>query len=486
MLQRASDYKIIGLHKQKYSNRTLSWTLNIQERVSFCLSHYIPAFCKGLIIAIISIIINLHCKRGFMKIRNYHIEQVPILLYLLKWTIISLIAGVLVGSASALLLVSLEWATNTRESNLWLIALLPVAGFIIGAMYHYFGNSVVKGNNYLIEEIHSPKNIIPFKMAPLIYIGTVITHLFGGSAGREGTAVQMGGAIADQFSKWLKLSPRDHRIMVMIGISGGFASVFGTPLAGAVFALEVIIVGRMRYEAIFPCFITALFANMTCHLYGIGHTHYIIGNIPQLSLANLTMVIVVSILFGLAAMTFSRMIPIWSGLSKKYIKYPPFRPFAGGIFIALSVLILGTTKYIGLGVPAIAESFTVQQQWYDFLLKILLTTFTIGVGFKGGEVTPLFFVGATLGSALSAIMPLPVGLLAGIGFVSVFAGATNTPIACTLMGIELFGAECGVYVAIACVISYLFSGHTGIYSSQIIGSPKHPIMIRDKGKELNR
>lgn len=419
-------------------------------------------------------------KRKYMKI-----EQIPIFLYLLKWTIISAFAGILIGSASALLLTSLDWATQTRESNLWIISLLPVAGFVIGALYLYWGEDVVKGNNYLLEEVHSPKNIIPFKMAPLIYIGTVITHLFGGSAGREGTAVQMGGAIADQFSRWLKFKPRDHRIMVMIGISGGFASVFGTPLAGAVFALEVITSGRMRYEPIFPCFATAVFSNMTCHLWGAGHTHYEMGIIPQVEITGILVAAIAGLLFGIAAMIFSRMIPFWSGYAKRLIKYPPLRPFFGGAVISLSVILLGTTKYIGLGIPAIVESFTVQQQWYDFMLKILLTTFTIGVGFKGGEVTPLFFVGATLGSALSTILPLPTGLMAGIGFVAVFAGATNTPIACTLMGIELFGAESGVYIAIACVISYLFSGHSGIYGTQTIGSPKHPIFARIKGKEIN-
>lgn len=418
-------------------------------------------------------------------LRLKKIEQLPILIYLIKWIIISLAAGTLVGSASAILLLSLEWATNTREANLWLIALLPLAGLAIGLMYHYLGNSVAKGNNYLLEEVHSPQNIIPFKMAPLIYIGTVITHLFGGSAGREGTAVQMGGAIADQFSKWFRFRPRDHKLMVMVGISSGFASVFGTPLAGAVFALEVITVGRIKYDAILPCFLSAVFSNLACHLWNVSHNHYITGTVPGISVSGIALIIPVSILFGIAAMIFSRMIPLWSGLASKYIKYPPLRPFAGGVIIALAVWAMGATKYIGLGVPAIVESFTVQQQWYDFMLKILFTTFTIGVGFKGGEVTPLFFIGATLGSALSAIIPLPTGLLAGMGFVAVFAGATNTPIACTLMGIELFGAESAVYIAIACVIAYLFSGHTGIYGSQIIEAPKHPVFIRRKGHHIS-
>lgn len=412
------------------------------------------------------------------------VEQIPLLFYLFKWLIITLIAGALIGSASALLLFSLDLVTNYRESHTWVIALLPIAGLLIGLMYHYWGSNIVKGNNYLIDEIHAPKDIIPFKMAPFIYIGTVITHLFGGSAGREGTAVQMGGAIADQFSRLFKLRQRDHKIMVIVGISAGFASVFGTPLAGAVFALEVIIVGRMRYEAILPSFFAAVFAHLTCHLWGAAHTHYSIPFVPELSIPNIMLVVAVSILFGLTAMLFSRSVHFWAKLAKDKIKYAPCRPLAGGAIIALAVWGLGTTKYIGLGLPTIIEAFSVQQDWYDFLAKILFTTFTIGVGFKGGEVTPLFFIGATLGSALSCIIPLPIALLAGMGFVAVFAGATNTPVACTFMGTELFGMESGIYIGIACVISYLFSGHTGIYTSQIVGSPKHLIYGRIKGTHI--
>lgn len=423
-------------------------------------------------------------KMNFYKCLIHKVEQIPLLCYLVKWLLITFLAGVLIGSASALLLVSLNFVTNYRESHLWIIALLPIAGLAIGLMYQYWGSSVVKGNNYLIEEIHTPKDIIPFKMAPLIYIGTVITHLFGGSAGREGTAVQMGGAIADQFSRIFKLRQRDHRIMVIVGISAGFASVFGTPLAGAVFALEVIIVGRIRYEAILPSFLAAVFAHLVCHMWGAVHTHYSISDIPELSVVNILLVIAVGILFGLTALLFSRSVHFWSKLAKDRIKYPPFRPMIGGIIIALAVWGLGTTKYIGLGIPTIQESFIMQQDWYDFLVKILFTALTIGVGFKGGEVTPLFFIGATLGSALFGIIPLPIALLAGMGFVGVFAGAANTPIACILMGIELFGAQSGVYIGIVCVISYLFSGHTGIYASQIVGSPKHLLYGKIKGKYI--
>lgn len=410
------------------------------------------------------------------KIKNYiyrvRFEQV-IFGYILKWILITAVAGALIGSASALLLSSLNWATDYRESHLWIIGLLPLAGLVIGLIYHYFAGTAARGNNFLIEEIHSAHNIIPFKMAPLVYIGTVLTHLFGGSAGREGTGVQMGGAIADFMSRIFRMHPYDRKIMIQIGIGAGFASVFGTPLAGAVFALEVIIVGRMRYDAILPIFLASFFANYACHAWGIKHTVYHITQVPGLGVDILLWVLLASVFFGLTAKLFSRSIEFWSRTAKKYVAYAPFRPLLGGICIALCVWIMGTTKYIGLGVPVIVNSFSETQMWYDFLLKLILTTFTIGVGFKGGEVTPLFFVGATLGSALSAVIPLPLSFMAGIGFVAVFAGATNTPIACTFMGIELFGVEAGIYLGVACVASYLFSGHTGIYTAQIVGSPKH-------------
>tara|TARA_R110002050_G_scaffold251241_2_gene389405 strand:+ start:24914 stop:26224 length:1311 start_codon:yes stop_codon:yes gene_type:complete len=413
------------------------------------------------------------------------IEQVPTLIYLVKWVFICLLLGAAAGSVSAFFLTSLEWATQYRESHLWIIWLLPIGGFIIGLSYHLYGNDVVKGNNLLLEEFHSPKKIIPFKMAPLVLFGTIVTHLFGGSAGREGTAVQIGGAIADQFTKILKLSKRDRQILLIAGISAGFASVFGTPLAGGIFALEVLVLGRIRLDAIIPSFMGAVFANYFCEIWNVSHTHYHISSVAEMNPINLLWALLAGIIFGLVAMLFSKSTHFWSNLFKKHIKYPPLRPVVGGVILAITIYFMGTTKYIGLGIPTIVDAFDVNLNSYDFLLKVLLTSFTLGAGFKGGEVTPLFFIGATLGNVLIWFIPLPMGLLAGMGFVAVFAGATNTPIACTIMGIELFGIEAGVFIALACSTSYLFSGHSGVYASQIIGSPKNNFYIREKGLPLS-
>ncbi|SFU26950.1 H+/Cl-antiporter ClcA [Pustulibacterium marinum] len=412
------------------------------------------------------------------------IPQIPSFIYLCKWLVICLLIGALAGSASAALLYSLHWATDYREAHKWIIALLPIGGFIVGLVYHYYGSSVVKGNNQLLEEFHSPEHIIPFRMAPLVLFGTVMTHLFGGSAGREGSAVQMGGAIADQFTKWFKLNKDDRKIIIIIGVSAGFASVFGTPLAGAVFALEVMVLGRMRYDALLASVLGAVVADYVCKLWPIHHTHYGVDLVPDITPLTFLYAIIAGILFGLGGMFFSKATHFFTTLFKTKVKYPPLRPVIGGVVIALAVYAIGTTKYIGLGVPTIVDAFNMPLNWYDFALKLLFTSFTLGAGYKGGEVTPLFYIGATLGNALVWFLPLPTELLAGMGFVAVFAAATNTPIACTLMAIELFGAKGAVYFGIACVVAYMFSGHSGIYSSQIVGSPKHFLFGIDKGKTL--
>lgn len=428
----------------------------------------------------------MRIKSLFSSERRFgSIEQITVLKFTIKWSLLASILGLLAGTASAALLVSLNWVTAYRESHLPIILFLPIAGLVIGLMYYYWGKGSERGNNYLIDEVHSARNIIPFRMAPLAFIGTLLTHLFGGSAGREGTAVQMGGAISEKLAQLFRLKTPDRRIFLIIGVSAGFASVFGTPLAGAVFALEVLIIGRMRYEAILPSFMAAIVAHFTCSsLWGVHHTSYAVGVIPEITPINLVYVLLAGILFGLSALLFSRMVQFWTKYAKRLIKYSPFRPLVGGIILVCAIYVLGTTKYIGLGIPTIVSSFLVQEDWYSFLIKIILTTFTLGVGFKGGEVTPLFFIGATLGSALSGIIPMPIGILAAVGFVAVFSGATNTPLACTIMGMELFGTDSGVFVALGCVIAYLFSGHSGIYASQIIGSPKLDGNVSVKGKLL--
>ncbi|CAM3487066.1 voltage-gated chloride channel family protein [Flavobacterium chungbukense] len=395
-----------------------------------------------------------------------------------KWILICALIGILSGSASAFFLVSLEWVTQFRIQHDWIIWLLPFGGFLVGLSYYYWGESVSKGNNLLLEEYENPKKVIPFKMAPLVLLGTLLTHLFGGSAGREGTAVQMGGAIADQFTRLFKLENSERKILIILGISAGFASVFGTPLAGAIFALEVLYFSKINLKSILISFLVAYAAYFTVEFWEIKHTHYSIPVIPEVSLKNIIFTIIVGILSGFAALLFARSTHFWGSLFSKNIKYPPLRPVIGGVVLAIAIAGFGFTKFSGLGVPVIVEAFSTPNEWYDFLLKILFTGFTLGAGFKGGEVTPLFFVGATLGSALSTVIPMPIALLAGIGFVAVFSGATHTPIACTIMGMELFGIAPGIFIAIACTIAYFSSGSVGIYKSQIVKGAKYKLYQR--------
>jgi H+/Cl- antiporter ClcA len=401
----------------------------------------------------------------------------PKLVLLLKWILLLLVIGIAAGTLSALFLASLNWVTEYRESHKWLIYLLPVGGLLIGLLYHYKGAEAVRGNNLVFDTVHNPKDVIPFRMVPLVLGGTLLTHLFGGSAGREGTALQMSAAAADQLHQPFKLTSKERTILLIAGLSGGFASVFGTPMAGAIFGIEVLLIANFPYKAIIPSIVSAFLANYITGLWGVGHTHYVITLIPGFSIVGLGATALAGVVFGMGAILFVRFTDHVSRFAKK-IKYAPFRPLVGGIAVLCLVLVLGTHQYIGLGIPTIKNSFQAPAAPYDFLMKIVLTAITLGMGFKGGEVTPLFFVGAVMGSALAIVLPLPVGLLAGMGFVAVFAGAAKTPVACIVMALELFGYSCGIYVAIACIVAYFISGKHSIYNAPENRSPQHFLFRR--------
>jgi H+/Cl- antiporter ClcA len=396
--------------------------------------------------------------------------------YIVQWLGLATLTGVLSGSASAFFLLALDWVTLFRDENAWLIALLPLAGFGIGYVYHHYGANSAKGNNLLLDELDQTRHPIPLRMTPLVLFGTLFTHLFGGSAGREGTAVQMGGSLADQLTKIFGLDAENRRLILICGVAGGFASVFGTPLAGAVFSLEWMLNREFRWKSLFPAFLAATVADWICEIaWGVGHTDYFIPEVPTHSPVNLLWIVPAGIAFGLAARLFAETGHVISDGFKRFIAYPPLRPVIGGVMVAALVYLSGTTTYIGLGVPRIVEAFETPLPWYDWLAKTGLTGLTLGSGFKGGEVTPLFFTGATLGNALAAWIPLPLALLAGMGFVGVFSGATNTPIACTVMGMELFGYETGIFLGLACLIAYFSSGRGSIYTAQKI-ERKYPCL----------
>lgn len=412
-------------------------------------------------------------------------EPLSVLRLCFKWLLLCVLVGLMAGSASAFFLVSLRWVTAYRESHTSIIWLLPLGGLAVGLLYHYYGGRANGGTKLLQDEIQRPRTAMPLLMAPLVLFGTLVTHLFGGSAGREGTAMQMGGALADQLTYLFRLRPGDRQILILTGISAGFASLFGTPMAGALFGLEAFLLGRLRYKALLPSLIAAIIGHYTCLAWGVGHMHFSIPIVPALSVPAMLYAIAAGAVFGLAGMAFSKSTHLCSAVFRQRIQFPPLRPLLGGAVIALSVWLLGTTKYIGLGLPTILAAFQEPLPWYDWLVKTVLTAFTLGAGFKGGEVTPLFYVGATLGNLLAQGIPLPMALLAGMGLVAVFTGATNTPLSCIIMAVELFGSDSLGYMTLACITAYFFSGRSGIYGPLAIGSPKQHLYACLKRKRFN-
>jgi len=388
----------------------------------------------------------------------------------LKWLAIYLLIGGIVGTATAFFLQTLDDVTLFREKHIWVVYFLPIAGLVIGLVYYYYGESANKGNNLIIETHHSLQNgetakPIPFKMAPMVFLSTLLTHIAGGSAGREGTAVQMGGAIADQFTGLFKLNAADRKTLLIIGISSGFAAVFGTPLAGAFFAIEILSITYTNKNQLAASLFVAYIAHYSCLAWQIKHTIYSIPSIPAISLTTLAWAIIAGILFGLTALAFTSTGKLFENIFNK-IKFAPLRPFIGGIIIALFIVLFNSTKFIGLGIPTIQDAFTNNAGQFDFAIKLILTSFTLSAGFKGGEVTPLFFIGATLGNLLIWFIPLPMALLAGMGFVAVFSGATNCVFASIALGLELFGMKAGIYVGLASIAAYFTSGPNGIYSAK--------------------
>lgn len=422
-----------------------------------------------------------------MKFLN---EQKDTFKFLTKWLLLSVVIAIFVGSVSAFFLFALKDAARIRESNLWIVFLLPVVGYLISLAYAKLSPESEKGNNLVIEETIEQKKALPIWMAPLVLFGTIFTHLFGGSAGREGTAVQIGATLSDQLQRVVKFTSEERKILLVCGVAAGFSSVFGTPVAGLIFGLEMAVIGRQRYEAIVPALFSALLANYVTLAWDAPHTHYHIHGELPFTWYFFLWVVLAGIFFGFAGRAFSKLVTFFSKQFSRISKNNMQKSFIGGAVVVLGFLILKyggfyqPSRYLGLGVPVIVETFHNTVPWYDFLLKLLFTTVTLGAGFKGGEVTPLFFIGATLGSALSLVIPIPFDVLAGIGFVAVFAAAANTPIACIIMGVELFGSEHLSYIALGCITAYLFSGHSGIYKSQILAYLKAPNSKDDKRKKI--
>lgn len=389
----------------------------------------------------------------------------PIGLPWYNWLKICISIALFSGITSVIFLNALNYVGNLREQQQFLLFGLPLAGLLIVFLYQRYGGAASKGNNLLFEEYYNPKGNIPLLMAPLVIVATLLTHLFGGSAGREGTAVQYGGTYADFIAKKMGLNKPQTRITLICGIAAGFASLFGTPLAGVVFSVELFRLGKLRYSAIIPALLTAYLAHAVCLLLQAPHTHYPFLDFRLFQIQVIHWVILFAILAGVTARLFTYTGDILSHLFKK-IGNPYWRVVIGSLIILAIIAYIGNTKYIGLGIPTILESFEQPQAGIDFLAKIVLTCLTLSVGFKGGEVTPLFFIGATLASFLSIYIPLPLLVITALGFVSVFSGSTKTPFACAIMAAELFGIYILPFALLSTLIAAFVSGQKGIYSSQ--------------------
>lgn len=401
------------------------------------------------------------------------------LLSFVKWIIIAAVVGAFVGIVGVFFHICVEKATEIRVEMPWLIWLLPIGGAAIVFLYKKTGMEKDRGTNLILDAVRSnePLNI---KTAPLIFVSTVITHLFGGSSGREGAALQIGGSIASYVGTHIKLDEKDQRIITMCGMAAGFSALFGTPVAAVVFAMEVVSVGVMYYSAIVPCIIASAVGAYIASLFDIAPTSFsVIGSIPTIELLTIFKVIVLAVLCAAVSMLFCLTL---KKTHKLYDKIPnkTVAAIVGGLAVAILTFIIGTTDYNGAGMDVIGRAVAGEAEYEAFILKIIFTALTLGAGFKGGEIVPTLFVGATFGNVAGKLLGLGGSFGAGLGMAALFCGVTNCPLTSLILSIELFGTEGLIYYAVACAVSYKLSGYYGLYSAQKIVYSKHRLEFIDK------
>lgn len=388
--------------------------------------------------------------------------------FLVKWFLISVGVGVIVGSISSLFGHVLIIANNLRAQYPFIIYTLPAGGLLIVALYRGCRNTSDKGTNTVVASIQESTDI-PFRMAPLIFISTTITQLCGGSAGREGAALQLGGSIAKRLGRLYGLNGDSQRTIVMCGMSAGFSALFGTPLAAAVFSMEVVSVGIMHYSALVPCVIASLTAHFVAAFFKVPPEVFPVAGLPAVTPWNLLKLIAFAAVVGGVSIAFCVLLHKAEHLYEKYIKNQYLRIALAGCILILLTLLLGTKEYLGSGMGIIEHIFHEgEAHWYTFLLKMLFTAVTLGAGFKGGEIVPSFTIGAALGCAAAALLGLPVQLVAACGMVGLFCGVTNSPITSLLIAFELFGFEGMPYYLVTVAVSYMVSGQHSLYHKQKI------------------
>lgn len=399
---------------------------------------------------------------------------------LLKWTGCAGLVGLVCGVVGASFDLCVGWATGLRAAHGWLLFLLPVGGLLIVGLYRLAGLRQDPGTNLVIGSIRTD-DAIPFTMAPLIFVSTTITHLLGGSAGREGAALQIGGSIGSRMGRLFHMNERDLHLMTMCGMSAVFSAIFGTPLTAALFAMEVISVGEFYYAAIVPCVLSALVGYGIALGMGVEPVRFALSGLPNLGIVSVLQVVVLAALCALVSVLFCVAIHQTSALYQKHLPNPFLRVAAGGVAVVLLTLLCQTGDYNGAGMDIIGRAVAGSAHPQAFALKIVFTALTLGAGYKGGEIIPTLFVGATLGCVAGPLLGLDPAFSAGIGMIALFCGVVNCPITSIILSVELFGAQGMVLFGLASGVSYMLSGYYSLYSSQkIIYSKLEPVYVNSK------
>lgn len=389
-----------------------------------------------------------------------------------KWVIFAILVGTIVGLCGSAFYFGMSYVTFLRTAHPWLILLLPAGGLVIVGLYHLFHDEKDTGTNLVISAIHSGDEL-PFRMAPLIFVSTLITHLFGGSAGREGAALQMGGSIGNALGRLFRFDEKDKHVMIMCGMSAAFSALFGTPMAAAIFPMEMVSVGVMYYIALVPCVISSLVAHGIAVSFGVSNELFLIGEVPAFGILSSVKISVLAILCALVSILFCVILHQTGHLYKKLFKNPYLRVFAGGCLIVLLTCLVGNQSYNGTGINIIENCINGTVRPEAFLLKMLFTALTLGAGYKGGEIVPSFFTGAAFGCLFGNLLGFSPTLCTAVGMTSVFCGVTNSPITSLLISFELFGYDGMPYFLLATAFSYMLSGYFGLYRSQKIVYSKY-------------
>ncbi len=397
----------------------------------------------------------------------------------IKWVVISTVIGTTVGLIGTAFSYAMHMVTDFRTDKPWIMVGLPVAGVIIVFLYHLAHRDNDKGTDSVLSAIRSEEEL-SIVMAPLIFISTILTHLFGGSAGREGAALQLGGSIGNGFGRLLRMKKSDVHVMIMCGMSACFSALFGTPLAAAVFSMEVVNVGIMYYSALVPCVFSALIAAEISKALGVGSEAMVIFEVPEFTVITGSKTVLLAILCAIVSVLFCVALHVAAEKGKKWIPNRYLRIVTAGALIIALTLLVRSTDYMGAGMQVIehcVESGEVRPE--AFVLKILFTALTLGAGFKGGEIVPSFFVGATFGCLIGGLLGLPPSLCAAVGMIAVFCGVTNSPIASLLLALELFGMDAALYFILGVGVSFMLSGYHSLYHTQRIIYSKYRTEEKD-------